>query len=72
MMYCSGNSEEEIRKVKSFLNGKFSIKDMQQAKYLLGLEIIRFAAGLYVNQRKYAVDLINDAGLMGANPLQLP
>lgn len=54
----AGNSKSEIIKVKYFLHKKFTIKDLGHAKYFLGLEITRFDSELFVNQRKYALDLL--------------
>lgn len=45
----TGNSEAEIKKVKDFLDHKFTIKDLEYAKYFLGLELIRLGTGLFVN-----------------------
>ncbi|GAA0174303.1 hypothetical protein LIER_27724 [Lithospermum erythrorhizon] len=41
-----GDSEHEIEPVKQFLHHEFTIKDLGQAKYFLGIEIARFAFGL--------------------------
>lgn len=46
----TGNSNSEISKVKHFLGCKFTIKDMDYAKYFLGLEFARSQEGLHVNQ----------------------
>lgn len=48
---------------KQFLYQKFTIKDLGYAKYFLGLEIIRSENGIFDNQRKYALDLVQDAGI---------
>lgn len=68
----TGNSETEIHKVKKFLDHKFTIKDLSHVKYFLGLEFTRFDRGLYVNQHKYFLDLIQDAGLLGCQPASTP
>ncbi|KAJ8748406.1 hypothetical protein K2173_003043 [Erythroxylum novogranatense] len=67
--------EGEIQKVKAFLDDVFTIKDLQHAKYFLDLEIARSSRGIYINQRKYVLDLVADAGLMAATdglPLEDP
>lgn len=68
----TGNSEVEIKRVKQFLDHKFTIKDLERAKYFLRLELIRSEAGLYVNQRKYTLDLLQDAGLLGCKLASTP
>lgn len=45
----TGSSKDEIIKMKTFLDQKFSIKDLKFAKYFLGLEIVRSKEGIYVN-----------------------
>lgn len=66
------NYDTEINKVKGFLNQKFTIKDLGNAKYFLGLELARSEDGLFVNQRKYAMDLLQDAGMLGCKPTSTP
>lgn len=45
----TGTFELAIQKVKCFLDKKFTIKDLNFAKYFLGLELTRSCTGLYVN-----------------------
>lgn len=47
----------------------FTIKDLGFARYFLGLEIIRDENGTCVNQRKYIMDILSDAGLLGSKPI---
>ena len=68
----AGNDETEIKKTKEILNQKFSIKDLGNAKYFLGIEIARNSKGIYLNQRKYVLDIINNLGLMGCKASNTP
>lgn len=68
----TGNSEAKIQKVKQFLDYKFTIKDLEHAKYFLGLELVRSVNDLYVHQRKYILDLLQDTGLVGCKPAATP
>lgn len=61
-----------INEVKEYLHNEFTIKDLGVARYFLGLELARSPQGLYINERKYGLDLINDARLSGAKPLEVP
>ena len=42
------------------------------ARYFLGIEISRADSGIFLNQRKYILDILNDAGLTGAVPVKFP
>lgn len=68
----TGNLESEIHKIKRFLDDKFTVKDLKYAKYFLGLELTRLGNGLWVNQRKYILDLLQDAALLGCKPATSP
>ena len=60
----TGNDKEEIARIKQALNQTFKIKDLGNLKYFLGLEVARSKTGIMVNQRKYALELLTDAGLL--------
>ena len=48
------------------------MKDLGKLKYFLGLEIARGPEGIFVSQRKYALDIITECGLLGAKPCSVP
>ncbi|MCH88981.1 cysteine-rich RLK (receptor-like protein kinase) 8, partial [Trifolium medium] len=58
--------------VKTLLNDKFSIKDLGTLKYFLGFEVARSKEGINLCQRKYTLDLLEDAGLLGSKPCTTP
>lgn len=68
----TGNSSALIAKVKAFLHTQFKIKDLIPMKYFLGLEIARSSTGIFLNQRKYALDILNDTGLSSVKPSVIP
>ena len=41
-------------------------------KYLLGIEVARNASWIYLCQRKFALDIIIEAELLGSNPESFP
>ncbi|XP_057418749.1 uncharacterized mitochondrial protein AtMg00810-like [Lotus japonicus] len=45
---------------------------MGEAKFFLGLEIARSTARIVLNQRKYALELLSDSGLLGCKPATTP
>lgn len=68
----TGTNASHITALKLFLDNKFNIKDFGLIKYYLGNEVLHTKAGLFLNQRKYALDLIQDVGLLEAKPLSIP
>ncbi|KAJ8774987.1 hypothetical protein K2173_019991 [Erythroxylum novogranatense] len=71
-LLISGDSASVIIRLKSALNEQFTIKVLGVAKYFLGLEIIRNESGIFLNQRKYVLDLLANAGLLGSKPKAVP
>ena len=45
---------------------------MGSLKYFFGIEVARNASGLFLCQRKYTLDIISEAGLLGAKPTCFP
>lgn len=41
----------------------FTIKDLGNVRYFLGLELARHRDGIFVNQRKFIMDLLKDTGM---------
>lgn len=66
------NKPEMIKVFKQFLANFFKFKDLGAPKYFLGLEIARSKKGILICTRKYAMDLVRDAGLLGCNPYSVP
>ncbi|KAL2240118.1 UNVERIFIED_CONTAM: Retrovirus-related Pol polyprotein from transposon RE2 [Sesamum indicum] len=65
-------SLELIQSVKTYLHSLFTIKDLGDARYFLGLEIARNSDGLYLAQTKYVHDIIRDTGMMSAKSASTP
>ncbi|XP_074299668.1 uncharacterized protein LOC141630800 [Silene latifolia] len=67
-----GNNTDFIVKFKTYLSHCFHMKDLGHLKYFLGLEIAHNPTGLFVSQRKYALDILNETGLLGTKPTPTP
>ena len=57
---------------EKLLDQKFKLKDLVDFRYFLGLEIVRSDKGLSLCQRKYTLEMLNDAGLLGCKPTKTP
>ncbi|CAI8594227.1 unnamed protein product, partial [Vicia faba] len=67
-----GNNMNLINKVKATLQENFHIKDLGSLKYFLGLEITRSSSSINICQRKYSLDLLSTARLLGCKPASTP
>jgi len=68
----TGNDAQEITLVKSQLDHLFKIKDLSQLKIFLGLEVVISNKGIFPNQRKYTLELLDVASLLGCKPSKTP
>ena len=68
----TGDDRDGIEDLKRKLALSFEIKDLGQVKYFLGMEIARSREGLFVNQRKYILDLLKETGMLGCRPAETP
>ncbi|RVW45622.1 Retrovirus-related Pol polyprotein from transposon RE1 [Vitis vinifera] len=62
----------ELEKLKEKLAEEFEIKDLKALKYFLGMEFARSKEGVFVNQRKYVLDLLDETGMLGCKPVETP
>ena len=67
-MIITGNDLACVANLKWVLDQKFGIKDLGSLKYFLRLEIARGDKGISINQRKYALDVLKEAGMLGCKP----
>jgi len=68
----AGNSMEVINKTKSIMHHTFRIKDLGKLKYFLGFKISSTKKGIHMCQRKYALDILNETGMINNKPCQTP
>ena len=72
-LFLVGEMLEEIEKVKAGLSTEFKMKDLGEARFLLGIEILRQANGdVLLVQEKYAGDVIKRFNMEGSKPVSTP
>ena len=67
-----GDDASGIIQVKCDLGMSFDIKDLGPLRYFLSSEIARSHNGIFLFQRKYALDLLQDMGMLGCRPASSP
>ena len=71
-LLITGDDEHFITQLKASLHAAFTIKDLGLACYFLAIEIACSSTGTFLNQRKYIMDILTDAGLTTAKPAKFP
>ncbi|XP_048493123.1 uncharacterized mitochondrial protein AtMg00810-like [Beta vulgaris subsp. vulgaris] len=60
----TGTSLSQIEEVKRSLDSAFTIKDLGNLTYFLGIEVLRTDNGIFLSQKKYIKDILSDAGML--------
>ncbi|XP_062075664.1 uncharacterized mitochondrial protein AtMg00810-like [Humulus lupulus] len=68
----TGDDSVELKILKGRLGEEFEIKDLGALKYFLGMEFARSKEGIFVSQRKYVLDLLNETGMMVCKLAETP
>ena len=67
-MIITGSDYARILDIKEFLQHHLDIRDLGEPKYFLGIKFASLPGALVLNQRKYVLDLLQEAGLSGCKP----
>lgn len=71
-LIISGSTSTAIQMFKDYLSTCFHMKNLGPVKYFLGIEIERNPTDIYLCQRKYATDIVEEMGLLGCRPAGSP
>ena len=61
----TGDDEGELKVLKKFHARELEVKD-------LGMEFARSKKGIFVTQRKFVLDLLEETNLLGCKPVETP
>lgn len=67
-----GNDHEGIQNLKEHLFKHFRIKDMGNPRYFLRMEDVKSKDWISISQRKYALDILEEAHLTNLNTVKSP
>ena len=68
----TGSDQEGIQRLKQHLFNHFQTKDLGKLKYFLGLEIAQSSLGVIMSQRKYALDILEETGMLECKHVDTP
>ena len=71
-MVVTGYDPEERKALQNYLSREFEMKDLGPLKYFLGIEVSRSSEGIFLSQRKYALDLLQETGMSRCQPVDTP
>ena len=68
----TGNNSSLLDSFARKLNSEFATKDLGSLSYFLGLEATSITDGLFINQLKYARDILTRVKLLDSKPVHTP
>lgn len=71
-MIVTGSNPSEIEKLQNYLSKEFEMKDLEDVKYFLGIEVSRFKHRLFLSQQKYVLDLLGKTRNSTYIPINMP
>ena len=71
-LIIGGDHLDEVEHIKGLLKQEFEMKDLGELRFFLGIEIIRTKTGIWLSQRKYALDMLAKYGMSNCKPISIP
>ena len=71
-MVVTGNDPEERKALQNYLSREFKMKYLGPLKYFLRIEVYRSSEGIFLSQRKYTLDLLQETRMSGCQPVNTP
>ena len=67
-----GNDEAMLEIFKKSMKQEFDMSDLGRMKYFLGVELVQSSEGIFINQKKYANEVLERFGMEHCNSLKNP
>ncbi|GJR13864.1 ribonuclease H-like domain-containing protein [Tanacetum coccineum] len=61
-----------LRQIIDSLHKEFDMTDLGALNYFLGISVVRHSTGLFLSQKKYALQLLERAHMLNCNPSRTP
>lgn len=71
-LFLTCNNPTFLGSFVTSLSNKFSLKDLGDFNYFMGVEGIPIASGIFLSQQKYILDLLEKTNMSDARYLWLP
>nr|GFA31483.1 ribonuclease H-like domain-containing protein [Tanacetum cinerariifolium] len=68
----SPSSKIMLRQIIDSLHHKFSITDLGSLNYFLGISVTHDSSGIFLSQKKYAIEVLHKAHMTNCNPSRTP
>ena len=68
----TGSDDARVDEFVTTLARNFSIKDLGNLSYFLGVEVLPCSTGLFLSQQKYVIDLLSRTKMLDAKPVTTP
>src|SRR6516165_7589582 len=68
----TGSDQNGIEHLKKHLFSHFQTKDLGLLRYFLGIEVAQSSSRIALSQRKYALDILEETGMLDCRPIDSP
>jgi len=62
----------EVEQLKKYLSQQFEIEDLGPLHYFFGIEVFRSKNVVFLFQRKYVLDILDETEMLGCKPCDTP